>query len=92
MLEGTEESVLLDRDELFEAMCLTAYLEACGRLSSEGEEVLRMFVSAEDMGMDVVEAYKEAIAFDHLSQDDQATIEVYLARTTLIEEFRGFEG
>jgi hypothetical protein len=92
MLDSTEQRVLLDRDELLQTMSFVAYMEAQNRLSNEGEEMLRMLAATESTDLDIVEAYRESAAFDALAPDDQTAIEVWLARETLIDEFKTFEG
>ncbi len=89
-----EIEVLLDRDELLvDIMHTVAYRQAASQLSEEGKELLKMFSDAAAYtNTGAVEVYQESAAFDRLPWGDQRVIEIYLARDTLIEEFRTFGG
>ena len=109
-MENIDETVMLDRDELLEAMRSTAGLKAYHRLSDEGKEVFNMLGLAINRGKSPADAYRAITALDvedkdtvganyfspqgfyMLNSDDQLAIEVYLARITLVAEFRDYEG
>jgi hypothetical protein len=86
------ETVWIERDDLLSTMSLAAIIEAQHRLSLEGKEVFEMLLLAEHKGIDPVEAFSQANAIDGLADYDQRTIEIYLARITLIDDFKTFEG
>jgi hypothetical protein len=87
-----ETEPLVNRDELLDAMRNAAYQEANQMLSMDGRDVLRMLSYANrHTKMGIVEAYTESTAFNRLPPDDQQLIEIYLARITLVEEFRTYE-
>ena len=90
-----ETGPLVNRDELLDAMGNAAYQDANQALSREGRQLLRMLSAAkhhEHMG--IVQAYMEYMEstdFTSLPPDDQGHIEIYLARITLVEQFRTYE-
>ncbi len=87
-----ETEPLVNRDELLDAMRDAAYEEADLTLSGEGRDLLRMLSTANrHTGMGTVEAYKQSTAFIGLPPDDQQRIKIYVARVTLVEEFRSYE-
>ena len=87
------EAVFVDRDVLLDNMRTLAYREAATRLSDEGKEVLGMISTADfHTDMSTLEANMESSGIEGLPPDEQLAIEVYLARITLIEELKTFEG
>ncbi len=87
-LESQDEA----RYELLSAMQCAAGIDAADHLSLAGKEVLAMLQQSEHVDMSILDAFIESAAFDELPEADQAVIQVYLARVTLIEVFRVREG
>jgi len=87
-----ETGPLVNRDDLLDAMGNAAYRDAYQLLSREGRGLLGMLSAAkrhEYIG--IVQAYMASANFPNLPRDDQQQIEIYLARITLIEDFRTYE-
>ena len=92
MGEGVPPKTMwVDRDEMLQAMAFSANVEAQDRLSDEGKEALRAIRYTEQYtSMDLIEVFIESSAYDALSEYEQETINVYLARKTLIDAFKTF--
>jgi hypothetical protein len=75
---------------ILDGMGLLAVSEADKRLSSEGKEALRMVQHAADtLPGGGAEAWDLAENVESLPENEIMTIQIYLARTTLIDAARG---
>jgi hypothetical protein len=86
-----KEPVMVDRDEFLSHMGLAARIDARDRLSADGEEVLRMLDTAMSSGLGAIEAVEESKAFKGLNDDDQAVLDIYLARVTMLDWYENYE-